>query len=107
MKAQEKPSPAAGKGKLSISWSLKDSSPADLVAVAVAVADLSNNIIWLFTYKEFAHFAQQHSAKGKYHLYMYVDETVKTKKARALISQFSQFILENRIKKFFYRSSEQ
>jgi hypothetical protein len=36
-----------------------------------------------------------------YQLYMYVDETIKTKKAVALKSQFSKYMLEERVRIFF------
>ena len=34
-------------------------------------------------------------------LYMYVDESVNTRKERALRSQFEQYLLENRLITFF------
>lgn len=97
VKTQEKPTPGGGKGKLALAWDLKESSPADLVAVT----DLSTNSVWLFTHSEFTKFAQQHSAKGIYKLYMYVDETIKTKKEKAFKSQFTNYLIEKRIKTFF------
>lgn len=97
VKTQEKPMPGGGRGKLALSWDLRESSPADLVAVT----DLSSNSVWLFNHSEFTELAQQHSAKGIYKLYMYVDETVKTKKEKALRSQFAEYLIEKRIKTFF------
>jgi len=97
VKTKEKPTPGGGKGKLSMAWDLKETSPTDLVAVT----DLSTNSVWLFTHSEFAEFAQQHSARGVYKLYMYVDETIKTKKEKALKSQFANYLIEKRIKTFF------
>ncbi|OGQ90054.1 MAG: hypothetical protein A2464_11075 [Deltaproteobacteria bacterium RIFOXYC2_FULL_48_10] len=97
VKTQEKPTPGGGKGKLAISWYLKEHCPADLIAVI----DLSSDSVWLFTYIEFVELAQQYSANGVYHLYMYVDESVKTKKAVALKRQFSKYLLEERVKTFF------
>ncbi|MDH5561740.1 MAG: hypothetical protein OEY59_12905 [Deltaproteobacteria bacterium] len=97
VKAKEKPSPDGGNGKSSLSWDLRDNSPAELVAIT----DLSTDSVWLFTHSEFAKLAQQHSAKGIFKLYMYVDETVKTKKEMALLSQFEQYKIENRILTFF------
>jgi hypothetical protein len=97
VKTKEKPTPGGGKGKLALSWDLRESSPADLVAVA----DLSSNPVWLFNHSELTELAQQHSAKGIYKLYMYVDETVKTKKEKALKSQFTNYLIEKRIKTFF------
>ncbi len=98
VKTQEKPSPGGGgKGKLAMAWDLKETSPADLVAVT----DISTSSVWLFTHSEFIDFAQQHSPKGIYKLYMYVDETVKTKKEKALKSQFANYLIDQRIKTFF------
>ena len=97
VKTQEKPTPGGGKGKLALAWDLKESSPADLVAVT----DLSSNSVWLFRHSEFIELAQQHSAKGIYKLYMYVDETIKTKKEKALKSQFADYIIEKRMKTYF------
>jgi len=97
VKTKEKPSRGGGKGKLSLAWDLRDSSPAELVAVT----DLSTDSVWIFTHAEYERYAQQHSEKGILKLYMYVDESVNTKKEMALMSQFEQFRLENRVITFF------
>ena len=97
VKTKEKPSRGGGKGKLSLAWDLRDNSPAELVAVA----DLSSDSVWLFTHAEYEDLAQQHSANGNLKLYMYVDESINTKKKMALLSQFEQYRLENRIVTFF------
>ena len=97
VKTKEQPSRGGGKGKLSLAWDLRDSSPAELVAVT----DLSTDSVWLFTHAEYETYAQQHSKKGILKLYMYVDESVNTKKEMALMSQFEQFRLENRVITFF------
>ncbi len=97
VKTKEKPTKGGGTGKLSLAWDLRDNSPAELVAIA----DLSTDSVWLFTHTEFEKMAQQHSGKGNLKLYMYVDESVNTKKEMALISQFDQYRLEERIDTFF------
>ena len=97
VKTKEKPLPGGGSGKLALAWDLRDNSPAELVAIS----DLSTDSVWLFTHAEYENFAQQHSAKGNLKLYMYVDESIKTKKEMALLSQFEQFKIENRIITFF------
>lgn len=97
VKTQEKPKPGGGKGKLAIGWHLKENCPAELIAVT----ELSTDSVWLFAYSEFIALAQQHSTNGVYQLYMYVDEAIKTKKEIALKSQFSKYLLEERLKTFF------
>jgi len=97
VKAQEQPKPGGGKGKLALGWNLKEHCPADLIATV----DLSSDSVWLFTYAEFVELAQQHSTSGIYQLYMWVDEAIKTRKAVALKSQFSKYLLEKRVKTFF------
>jgi len=97
VKTKEKPGRGGGKGKLSLAWDLRDSSPAELVAIT----DLSTDSAWIFTHAEFEKLAQQHSANGNLKLYMYVDETVNTKKEMALLSQFEPYRLESRIATFF------
>lgn len=97
VKTNYQASRGGGKGKLSLAWDLRDSSPAELVAVT----DLSTDSAWLFTHAEYEKYAQQHSERGMLKLYMYVDESVNTKKEMALKSQFDQFRLENRVVTFF------
>lgn len=97
VKTCEKPTPGGGKGKLTMGWYLNDNSPAELIAVV----DLSTDAVWLFAKAEFIQRAQQHSSKGIYQLYMYVDERIKTKKEMALKTQFANYLLDERIKTFF------
>lgn len=97
VKTKERPSKGGGRGKLSLAWDLRDSSPAELVALT----DLSTDSVWLFTHAEYEKLAQQHSASGNLKLYMYVDESVKTRKEMALMSQFEAYRLEKRIVTFF------
>ena len=97
VKTKERPNKGGGKGKLALDWNLRDSSPAELVAVT----DLSTDSVWLFTHAEFQEHAQQHSERGNLKLYMYVDESVKTKKEMALMSQFEKYLIESRVITFF------
>jgi hypothetical protein len=90
VKTKEQPSLGGGKGKRSLVWDLRDSSPAQMVAVT----DLSTDSVWLFWHEDFVASAQQHSDKGNFKFYMYVDETVKTKKQKALQSQFEHHRIE-------------
>jgi hypothetical protein len=97
VKTRKAPEPGGGRGKLAIGWMLKDNTPADLIAVV----DLSSDQAWLFTRAEYAKMAQQHSKNGVYNLYMYADETVKTKKKLAFKSEFEAYLIDNRMATFF------
>ena len=89
VKTKEKPVSGGGTGKMALAWDLRDDSAAELVAIT----DLSTDSAWLFTHGEFEKFAQQHSAKGNLKLYMYVDETVNTKKEIALLVSLNCIVL--------------
>lgn len=102
VKTKDKPSQGGGKGKRSLAWDLRDSSPAQLVAVT----DLSTDSVWLFWHNEFIEYAQQHSAKGNLKFYMYVDETVKTKKEKAFLSQFEAHRIEYYAPSIFLKESQ-
>jgi len=97
VKTQEQSSKGGGKGRLSLGWDLRDDSPAELIAVT----DLSTDSAWRFTFAEFQKLAQQHSSKGNLNLYMYVNETRRTKREMAFRSQFDGYLLENRVVTFF------
>jgi len=98
VKANLKAKPGGGRGKLALDWRVPEDSPADLVALA----DLSTNRVWLLNMEEISEFAQQHSS-GRYHVYMYVDPTVKPSKPkrRVFTYEFEKFLLENRIHHIF------
>lgn len=95
VKTNEKPKPGGGKGAFALDWWLREDSPADLVALV----DLSEDRVWLFTHVHFVEVAQQHS-KGKYHFYIYLDENVRTKKV-AKLSDFIEFVLEKQLSRIF------
>jgi hypothetical protein len=97
VKTVEAPRASGGRGKAAMSWDLKASNKAELVAIT----DLSTDSVWLFTHSEFEQFAQQLSPKGILKLYMYVDESVNTKQEIAKKSQFEGYRLENRVVTFF------
>ncbi len=92
VKANERAKPGGGAGSPALDWWLREDSPAELVAVA----NLEDDEVWLFTHQEFAQVAQQNSS-GRLHLYMYLSDEVNTRKKMALRSQFSEFLLENRV----------
>lgn len=96
VKAQLKPTPGGGKGKLSVSWWVPQDTPAELFAFV----DLSGNRVWLMTYKELDNLAQQ-KPKGRFHLCMYIDPSLKPRKMDRLVFdyEFEKYILENRVGK--------
>ena len=97
IKSNLKPKPGGGKGKPTLSWWIEDNTPADLVAFV----DLSTESIWLFSAKEVARFAQQHSS-GRFQLYMNVELNVKVRnRRRKFVYQFERFRIHNRISHFF------
>jgi hypothetical protein len=98
VKTNLKPKPGGGKGKEVLDWWIPDDSPAELIALV----DLSEQRIWIFTMPEVATSAQQHP-KGRYHLFMYVDPTYapKTVGRIAHAFEFQRFLLENRSHSLF------
>ena len=87
------PKPAGGTGKPSLDWWVASDCPAELVALV----ELSGERIWMLRTPELAELAQQHSSRG-YHLYMYLDPSVRLEPGkRALVDQFDDLLLEQRI----------
>ncbi|TKJ47577.1 hypothetical protein CEE34_02920 [Candidatus Aerophobetes bacterium Ae_b3a] len=99
IKANLKAKPGGGRRQLALHWWVPEDSPADLVALA----DLSTNRVWLLNMEEISEFAQQHSS-GRYHIYMYIDPTVKPSKAkrRVFAYEFEEFLLENRLSTIYF-----
>ncbi len=60
--------PAGGKGQPALDWWLRESSPAELVALV----DLSTEKVWLFEHSTFVEKCQQNPS-GRLHLYFYTD----------------------------------
>ncbi len=98
VKTNLKPKSGGGKGKLALDWWTPEDHKADLYALVA----LSLARVWLFTAKQISTEAQQHS-KGGYHLYMYVDPTVKPKDSdkKKLMYEFESYLLENMVHKHF------
>ena len=71
VKTNQRPKQAGGRGRLALDWWVPRSTPADYVALT----DLSELRIWLFTREEMVACAQQESS-GRCHLYMYAEVTV-------------------------------
>jgi hypothetical protein len=93
VKTNDRPKPSGGKGKLALDWWLPEASPAELIALV----DLSELKVWLFTYSEIVESAQQRSG-GNLHLYMYTDPSKSPRKDKrpVLEREFSQYLLANR-----------
>jgi hypothetical protein len=93
VKTNDKPKPSGGRGKLALDWWLPETNPAELIALV----DLSELRVWLFTHREIVERAQQRS-NGRLHLYMYTDPTKSQSKDKrpVLEREFTQYLLENR-----------
>lgn len=98
VKTNLKPKPGGGKGKLALDWWIPDDSSAQLFALT----DLSTARVWLFRFAEVQEVAQQHP-RGRYHLYMTIDPTLKPNKQdrRAFDYDFERFRLEKRFHELF------
>jgi hypothetical protein len=101
VKANLKPKPAGGRGKLLLSWDVRKSSPAEMVALV----DLSSERVWLLEDKEFDRFAQQHK-NGNRKFYIYTDTDVRTKEGRpSMDSDFEGHLIEARIEELLGSAS--
>lgn len=98
VKTNLKPKHGGGKGKAALDWWVPDDTPAGLVALV----DLSEQRLWMFTAEEAARLAQQHP-NGRHHLYMYTDPTASPKKPDrpAHVYEFQKYLLENRAHSLF------
>lgn len=97
VKANLKPKPGGGKGAPALDWWVPEDSPADIFAFV----DVSANQVWLVMREEIDALAQQQS-NGRYHFYMYVDPSVKSKGGKLVHAhEFDKFLLENRTANLF------
>jgi hypothetical protein len=98
VKANLKPKPGGGKGKLALDWWVKNDSPADLFAFV----DLSEQRIWVFKKNELEKYAQQ-KPEGRLHFYIHTDPTINRHKdaPAASLQEFEPYLLENRIGPLF------
>ena len=95
VKATNSPKPGGGKGKPALDWWMAEDCPSELAAFV----DVSTDCVWLFTRPELAELAQQRSG-GRFHLYMYVDDSVRSRGARAVLrSGFDEHLLESKASK--------
>ena len=98
VKTNLKPKPGGGKGKLALDWWI----PEDSTAQYIALTDVSTERVWMFTLNEVKSLAQQHP-KGRYHLFMNIDPTLRPNKLGRLIYdyEFEKYRLENRYHEIF------
>lgn len=98
VKANLKPKPSGGSGKVALDWWISEDSPAEYVAFV----DLETQKLWLMTLPELKKHAQQ-NPKGRLHFYMYTDPSAKPRKSerRSYAYEFEAFLLENRVSKLF------
>jgi diketogulonate reductase-like aldo/keto reductase len=92
------PKPSGGKGAPLLDWWLRESSPAQLVALV----DMTVPRIWLFTHSEIAECAQQKTSSGEMHFFMKLESARMRKDQRPQqVEDFNRFLLENRIDTLF------
>jgi hypothetical protein len=92
VKANARPKPGGGKGRLALDWYIADDCPAEFTAFV----DLSTSTAWLMSAADVAKHAQQH-ASSRYHFYLYVDPNVEVRSGRlARVGEFDGFLLERR-----------
>lgn len=98
VKTNLKPKPGGGRGKLSLDWWIPEEIPAQLIALV----DLSSQRVWLLKKEEVPRLAQQRP-KGRFHLYMNIDPTLKPIKTDRLVYlyEFERYLLENRAHEIF------
>jgi len=93
VKANLQPKPAGGRGKMLLSWDLRETSPAQMVALV----DLSTERVWLFRDEEFDKVAQQNKG-GNRKFFIYTDPEARPKEGRlSMDSDFEGHLIEARI----------
>ncbi len=97
VKTNLKPKPGGGKGKLTLDWWTPEDHKVDLYALV----DLESEKIWLLTPKQLSKEAQQ-NPKGRYHIYMNLDPTLKPKKLdrKSFLFEFESYLIENVVHKY-------
>ena len=93
VKANLQPKPAGGRGKMLLSWDLRETSPAQMVALV----DLSTERVCLFRDEEFDKVAQQNKG-GNRKFFIYTDPEARPKEGRlSMDSDFEGHLIEARI----------
>lgn len=96
VKTNLRPKPAGGTGRLALDWWLRQNSPAELVALV----DLSEDRIWIFSHEELGQVAQQRPA-GRLHFYFYVEDDYRPRIAKGHFTDYARFQLSNRVTELF------
>lgn len=96
VKTNEKPKRSGGKGKLTLDWWIRQNSPAELVALV----NMADDEIWLFTHQELTNMTIQKS-NGKLHPYFYIDDNYKPRKAKTHKREFSKYLIDKRVGDLF------
>ena len=98
VKTNLKAKPGGGKGKELLNWWIRESVPAQLIALV----DLSTESVWLLTRTEFFDMAQQKSS-GRAQLYLYKDPSAKSKQVGSIsyLYEFERFKIANRAHELF------
>lgn len=91
VKTNLQPKKAGGRGQLALDWWLPKDSHADLVALV----DLGEDRVWLFSQAEFRVAAQQQSKK--LHFYFYTESRARPRQPGRMIHEFEPHTFENRI----------
>ena len=93
VKTNLKAKPGGGKGRLALDWWISSDCPADYVALS----ELYDNRIWLFTKSEFKECAQQ-SPEGRLHIYMYTEQGIPRRDGKAHHDhEFNEYLLDQAV----------
>lgn len=99
VKTNLRPKQSGGKGKKTLDWWLKKSSPAELVALV----DLESEGIWIFKHLEFDKLAQQQPDE-RFHFYFYLKDQGEVRIKKGNLSREEDFVtfrLEQRQREIF------
>lgn len=92
------PKKAGGKGGLALDWTVRKSSPAQMVALV----DLQTEQVWFVSHKRFAKIAQQNRTE-KLHFYVYVDDKPRIKTKH--ISGYTDLLIAAQLKRLLAKAT--
>jgi len=98
VKANLKPKPGGGKGRLALDWWVPEKTNVDYLAFV----DLESQDVWILSSEELPELAQQ-NPEGRYHFFMILDPDAQPRKdgKRLRKFEFEEYRLANRINKIF------